>query len=89
MIKYIYEYLEPPERQFLVTDFTGIRNKVFDYFDNGLTIDEIVERLHEDLYIFTDEEETEWEKKVVTNILEGKPITNRFTDITFDYKQKR
>lgn len=79
MRRFIDEYLEPPVRQFLELNFVGVRNKVLDYFDNGLTIDEIVKRLQEDMYLFTDEKETEWEREVVTNILEGKQVTNRFT----------
>ena len=83
MRRFIDEFLEPEERQWLVPNFEGIKNKVFDYFDNGLKSEEIVKRLQKDMYIFTDEEEFDWELEVVNNILENKPITNRFTGITF------
>lgn len=41
-------------------------------------------KLQEDLYIFTDKEETKWETEVVYRILEGQSIKNRFTNITFN-----
>lgn len=84
MRRYIDEFLEPPEEEWLVSNFEGIKNKVHDYFDNGLKPEEIVKRLQEDMYIFTDKEETEWELQVVNNILEGKPVKNRFTQIIFE-----
>lgn len=65
-------------------NFEGIKNKVFDHFDNGLTPEEIVKRLQKDMYIFTDEEEIDWELKVVNNILKNKPVTNRFTGVKFN-----
>jgi len=83
MRRYIDEYLEPPERQWLVSNFEGIKNKVHDYFDNGFKPEEIVKQLQEDLYIFTDDEEYDWELEVVNNILEGKTIKNRFTGVIF------
>ena len=84
MRRYIDEFLEPVESQWLVPNFEGIKNKVLDYFDNGLAPEEIVKRLQKDMYIFSDEEEFDWELKVVNNILENKPITNRFTGIKFN-----
>ena len=84
MRRYIDEYLETIESQWLVPNFEGIKNIVFDYFDNGLIPEEIVKRLQKDLYIFTDEEEFDWELEVVNNILENKPVTNRFTGIKFN-----
>lgn len=35
------------------------------------------------MYIFTDEEETAWETEVVENIINGKPVINRFSKIEF------
>jgi len=84
MRRYIDEYLEPPEREWLTPNFEGIKNKVFEYYKNGMSVDEIVKQLQEDIYIFTDEEETKWETEVVNRILEGKPITNRFIGVTFN-----
>lgn len=84
MRRYIDEFLEPLERQWLVPNFEGIKNKVHDYFDNGLKPKEIVKQLQEDLYIFTDDEEYNWELEVVNNILEGKSIKNRFTGVIFE-----
>lgn len=83
MRRFIDEFLEPEERQWLVPNFEGIKNKVFDYFDNGLKPEEIVKQLQKDMYIFTDEQEFDWELEVVNNILENKPVINRFTGITF------
>lgn len=84
MRRYIDEFLEPPERQWLVPNFEGIKNKVHNYFDNGLKPEKIVKQLQEELYIFTDKEEYNWELEVVNNILEGKPIKNRFTEVIFE-----
>jgi hypothetical protein len=84
MRRYIDEYLEPPEREWLTPNFEDIKNKVFEYHKNGLNPEEIVKKLQEDLYIFTDEEETKWETEVVYRILEGQSIKNRFTSITFN-----
>ena len=72
------------ERQWLVPNFEGIKNKVLVYFDNGLKPEEIVKQLQKDMYIFTDEQEFDWELEVVNNILENKPVTNRFTGIIFN-----
>ena len=83
MRRYIDEYLEPPERQWYVPDFEGIKDKVHCYFNNGLKPEEIVKKLQEELYIFTDEEEYNWELEVVKNILEGKSVKNRFTGVIF------
>lgn len=87
MRRFIDEYLEPKEEQWLVPNFQGITNRIFDYFENGLSPGEIVKRLQEDLYIFTDEKETEWETEVVCKILEGQPVTNRYTGEVFNWKQ--
>lgn len=84
MRRYIDEYLETPEREWLTTNFKGIKNKVFEYHKNGMTVDEIVKQLQEDMYIFRDEEETKWETEVVYHILEGQSIKNRFTGVTFN-----
>jgi len=81
---FIDEYLEPPEREWLTPNFEGIKNKVFEYHKNGMSVNEIVKQLQEDLYIFRDEEETKWETEVVNNILEGKQVRNRHTGVTFN-----
>ncbi|MBR6907927.1 hypothetical protein IKN40_05570 [bacterium] len=84
MRRFIDEFLEPTERQWLEPNFEDIKNKVFDYFNNGLNLEEIVKQLQKDLYIFDDERETKWETEVVYRILEGQSIKNRFTGITFN-----
>ena len=45
--------------------------------------EEIIRYLQEWLYIFDDEEEFEWEREVVKNIISGKEIKNRFTHEIF------
>jgi len=83
MRRYIDEFMELPESTWLKPDFKGIKEIVLEYNKNGLTPDEIVRRLQEELYIFTDEEETAWELEVVKNILDGKEVINRWTNVKF------
>ena len=77
MRRYIDEYLEPPNRQWLIHTFESIKSEAKDlHFNQKKTIDEIVE-------YFRDDEERAWEKKVIEDMINDREVTNRFTKITF------
>lgn len=76
MRAYIEEYFD---KSHFIYDFNDIKNRVLQLHKDGKSIDEIVKHLQEWIYIFTDKEETEWEKKVVENIINGNKVINRFT----------
>jgi hypothetical protein len=81
MRRYIDEYLDSNSR--LIYSFDDIKNKVLQLHSEGKPESEIVRYLQEWLYIFDDEEEFEWEREVVKNIINGKEIKNRFTHEIF------
>lgn len=83
MRRFIDEYYEPKKRQWLSPSPDGIKEEVLKFHSKGVTNENIVKYLQEWLYIFTDEEETTWELQVVENIINGKPIVNRFTKNEF------
>lgn len=84
MRRYIDEYLEPPNRQWLIHTFESIKSEAKDlHFNQKKTIDEVVEYFIEKLYIFRDDEERAWEKKVIEDMINDREVTNRFTKITF------
>jgi hypothetical protein len=76
MRAYIEEYFD---KSHFIYGFNDIKNRVLQLHKDGKSIDEIVKHLQEWIYIFTDKEETEWEKKVVENIINGNKVINRFT----------
>ena len=77
MRKYIDEYLDSNSQW--IYSFDDIKNKVLQLHNTGISEFEIVEYLQDWLYLFDDEEELEWEKEVVRNIINGEIIKNRFT----------
>lgn len=77
MRKYIDEYLDSNSQW--IYSYNDIKDKVLQLHGEGKTEVEIIEYLQEWLYLFLDEEEFEWEKEVVSNIINGKEIKNRFT----------
>ena len=77
MRKYIDEYLDSNSQW--IYSFDDIKNKVLQLHKTGKSEIEIVEYLQDWLYLFDDEEEVEWEKEVVRNIINGEIIKNRFT----------
>lgn len=77
MRKYIDEYLDSNSQW--IYSFDDIKNKVFQLHNTGKSEIEIVKYLQDWLYLFDDEEELEWEKEVVRNIINGEIIKNRFT----------
>ena len=78
---YIDEYLDSNSR--LIYSYNEIKDRVLQLHSEGKPEEEIVRYLQEWLYIFDDEEEFEWEKEVVKNIINGKEIKNRFTHEIF------
>lgn len=77
MRKYIDEYLDSNSQW--IYSFDDIKNKVLQLHNIGKSEIEIVKYLQDWLYLFDDEEELEWEKEVVRNIINGEIIKNRFT----------
>jgi hypothetical protein len=57
MRRYIDEYYELPEKQWLGPNPESIKEMVLQQYKLGKTVDEIVKYLQTELYIFTDEEE--------------------------------
>ena len=84
MRRYIDEYYEVPEKQWLSPKPEEIKAIVLEHHNNGKSAEDIVKILQEQLYIFYDEEETAWELEVVNNIISGKPVVNRWTNISFE-----
>lgn len=83
MRRYIDEFYEIPERQWLSPNPDEIKQIVLEKHKAGISVEDIVKHLQKLMYIFLDEEETIWETKVVENIISGKPVLNRFTNIEF------
>jgi hypothetical protein len=83
MRRYIDEYFELPIYQRYSVTPEKIKEIVVKMHDEGSSTEEIVEHLQEELYLFLDDEETSWETTVVNNIIENKPVLNRFTNIEF------
>jgi hypothetical protein len=83
MRRYIDEYYEPENRQWLSPTPNELKSFILESHNSGKSIDDIVKLLQDKLYIFIDEEETKWEKEVVENTINGKPVINRWTGIEF------
>lgn len=83
MRRYIDEYYEDGDDIWLSPTSNEIKQTVLQQHQEGKSVSEIVKYLQEWLYIFTDENETEWETEVVNNIIAGKPVLNRWTNIKF------
>lgn len=83
MRRYIDEYYEPEDEQWLSPSPEEIKEEVLRRNKNGESVEDIVEYLQEWMYIFNDDDETKWEKEVVKNIIEGKPVINRWTNFKF------
>lgn len=84
MRRYIDEYLETPDREWLSPNFSEIKEKVLGMHRDGACADTIVKHLQDWMYIFDDEEEENWEREVVENIIAGKPVVNRWTKAEFE-----
>ena len=84
MRRYIDEFYETPDREWLSPSPKEIKEEVLKRHNNGESVEEIVKFLQEWMYIFRDEEETVWELEVVNNIINGKAVVNRWTNIKFN-----
>jgi len=84
MRRYIDEYFELENKTNLTPNFGEIKLIILNLHKEGKSINDIVKHLQEILYIFTDEDETLWEAKIVKNIIEGKPVINRMTKVQFN-----
>lgn len=81
MRKYIDEYLDSNSQW--IYSYNDIKDKVLQLHEEDKSETEIVRYLQEWLCLFDDEEELEWEKEVVRNIINGKEIKNRFVHETY------
>jgi hypothetical protein len=52
-------------------------------YADGKSVEDISRELEEKHYIFNDDEEHQWNMKVVDNIINNHPVKNRFTGYTF------
>lgn len=84
MRRYIDEFIEPPQRQWL-TPFETIIENILKRHDNGESVEEIARGIEEDHYLFTDDEEHAWNMEVIENVLNKQPINNRFTTYTYKF----
>ena len=84
MRRYIDEYFELENKTNLTPNFGEIKSIILNLHKEGKSINDIVKHLQEMLYIFTDEDETLWEAKIVKNIIDGKPVINRMTKVQFN-----
>ena len=83
MRRYIDEYYEIPEKQWLSPNPDEIKQIVLGKHNAGISVEDIVRHLQKVMYIFTDEEETAWETEVVESIISGKAVINRFSNEEF------
>lgn len=83
MRRFIDEYFELPEEQWLIPTFESIKKDVLEHHEQGMKIEEIVKYLQERYYVFTDDEETEHITTVVEKMICGMPVKNRFTGVEF------
>ena len=81
MRAYIDEYFDGSS---FIYNFNDIKNRVTQLHNQRKSINDIVKHLQEWLYIEDDKEETSWEISIVENIINNKPIKNRFTGETFN-----
>ncbi len=81
MRKYIDEYLDSNSQW--IYSYNDIKDKVLQLHEENKSEIEIVKYLQDWLYLFDDEEELEWEKEVVRNIINGKETKNRFVHETY------
>jgi len=80
---YIDEFMEPKEERHWNPPFEDIVMEVRKLHADGNSVEEISRELEESHYIFNDDEEHRWNMKVVDDIINNRPIKNRFTGYTF------
>lgn len=74
MRNYIDEYIDNANA------WEELKHFVLGKHKEGLSIMEIVKYLQQEFYIFTDNDETEWEVHVVSSIIENKPVFSRWSE---------
>lgn len=79
---YIDEYFSKNSNLIIAPE--EIIDRVMVYHCEGLSDDAIIEHLIDWLYIFNDNQEKEHYKLIVTNIITGYPVVNRFTNEIFN-----
>ena len=83
MRRFIDEYFEVPKRQWLISNYDSIKKDVLEHLEQGMKVEEIVEYLQEQYYLFTDDAETEHVTSVVKKMIYGMPVKNKFTGVEF------
>lgn len=83
MRRFIDEYFEVPEKQWLIHNYDSIKKDVLEHHAHGMKVEEIVEYLQERYYLFIDDAETEHITSVVKKMIYGMPVKNKFTGVEF------
>lgn len=73
---YIDEFIESPS-------FENIVIEIIKLHTNGKSVEDISRELEKNYYIFNDDTEHLWNMEVVNNIINNRPIKNRFTGYVF------
>lgn len=84
---YIDEFIEPKEKRHWNPPFEDMVTEVRKLHADGKSVEDISRELEEKHYIFNDDEEHQWNMKVVDNIINNRPVKNRFTGYTFSEKE--
>lgn len=83
MRRFIDEYFELSENQWLIPNYDSIKKDVQEHHEHGMKVEKIVEYLQERYYLFTDDVETEHITSVVKKMIYGMPVKNKFTGVEF------
>jgi hypothetical protein len=83
MRHYIDEFIEPKEARHWNPPFEDMVMEVRKLHADGKSVEDISRELEEKHYIFNDDEEHQWNMKVVDKIINNRPVKNRFTGYTF------
>lgn len=80
---YIDEFIEPKEKRHWNPPFEDMVIEILKSHVDGKSVEDISRELEENHYIFNDDEEHQWNMKVVDNIINNRPVKNRFTGYIF------
>ena len=80
---YIDEFIEPKEEGHWKSPFEDMVIEILKLHADGKSVEDISRELEENHYIFNDDEEHQWNIKVVDNIINNRPVKNRFTGYIF------
>ena len=83
MRRYIDEYFVLPGKETLNYTFEDIKKIILENHQHGMPLMHIVEYLQEKLYVFEDQEETNYLKDIIQKIINGEPVQNRWTKVKF------